>query len=66
MKLLAVIEGVDCLPPVLSSEPPRRSNNRETLSEIVVANLGDRTSASPYLIVYFLITVPSLLRLTEA
>ncbi|KAJ5753862.1 uncharacterized protein N7511_008015 [Penicillium nucicola] len=50
MKLLAVIKGVDCLPPMLSSEPPRRSNNRETLTEFVVANLGDRTSASPYLI----------------
>jgi hypothetical protein len=51
MQLLAVIEGVDCLPPVLSTEPPKRSNTRETLTEFVVANLGDSSSLLPYLIV---------------
>ncbi|KAJ5779063.1 hypothetical protein N7457_006783 [Penicillium paradoxum] len=51
MKLVAVIEGVDCLPPILSTEPPRRSNNRESLTEFVIANLGDGVSLSPYLIV---------------
>lgn len=51
MKLLTVIQGVDCLPPVLSTEPPRRSNARQTLTEFVVANLGDGVSLSPYLIV---------------
>jgi cleavage and polyadenylation specificity factor subunit 1 len=51
MKLIAIIEGVDCLPPVLSTEPPKRSNTRETLTEFVVANLGDSSGLSPYLIV---------------
>ncbi|KAI3138791.1 hypothetical protein CBS147325_6846 [Penicillium roqueforti] len=51
MKLIAIIEGVDCLPPVLSTEPPKRSNTREILTEFVVANLGDSSSISPYLIV---------------
>ncbi|KAJ5920682.1 hypothetical protein N7516_011540 [Penicillium verrucosum] len=50
MKLIAIIEGVDCLPPVLSTELPKRSNNRETLTEFVVANLGDSSGLSPYLI----------------
>lgn len=51
MKLLAVIQGVDCLPPVLSTDPPKRSNIRETLSEFVIADLGDTSTTSPYLIV---------------
>lgn len=51
LKVLAVVQGVDCLPPVLSSEPPKRSNIRETLAEFVVANLGDTSTISPYLIV---------------
>jgi cleavage and polyadenylation specificity factor subunit 1 len=51
MKLIAVIEGVDCLPPVLSTELPKRSNIRETLTEFVVADLGDSSTLSPYLIV---------------
>ncbi|EKV04111.1 Cleavage and polyadenylation specificity factor subunit A, putative [Penicillium digitatum PHI26] len=50
MMLIAIIEGVDCLPPVLSTEPPKRSNTRETLTELIVANLGDSSSLSPYLI----------------
>lgn len=53
MKLLSVIDGVDCLQPVLSAEPPRRSNTRESLKEIIVADLGDRWFTFPYLIVSF-------------
>ncbi|KNG80365.1 hypothetical protein ANOM_011161 [Aspergillus nomiae NRRL 13137] len=49
-KLLAIIEGVDCLPPILSSEPPKRSTTREALTEVVVADLGDTWSSFPYLI----------------
>lgn len=51
MKLLSVIEGVDCLQPALSGEPPRRSKTREPLKEVLVADLGDRWTTSPYLIV---------------
>ncbi|CAI7630992.1 unnamed protein product [Penicillium bialowiezense] len=51
MKLLAVIQGVDCLPPVLSIDPPKRANIRETLTEFVIADLGDTSTVSPYLIV---------------
>lgn len=50
-RLLSVAEGVDCLPPVLSEEPPKRSTARETLTEVVVANLGDSWCNQPYLIV---------------
>lgn len=49
-RLLSVAEGVDCLPPVLSEEPPKRSTARETLTEVVVANLGDSWCNQPYLI----------------
>ncbi|KAJ5180391.1 Cleavage/polyadenylation specificity factor A subunit C-terminal [Penicillium capsulatum] len=51
LTILSVVEGVDCLPPMLSAEPPRRSNTRESLKEILVANLGDRSKVSPYLII---------------
>lgn len=51
MKLLAVIQGVDCLPPVLSIDPPKRANIRETLTEFVIADLGDTSTVSPCLIV---------------
>ncbi|KAF3403665.1 Protein cft1 [Penicillium rolfsii] len=51
MKLISIIDGVDCLQPVLSNEPPRRYNTREPLKEALVANLGDRWTKSPYLIV---------------
>lgn len=54
LKLLSVIEGMDHLQPVLSAEPPRRSITRESLKEILVADLGDRSSNSPYLIVRIL------------
>jgi len=53
MKLLSVIDGIDCLQPVLSAEAPRRSNSREALKEVLVADLGDRWVKSPYLIVRF-------------
>lgn len=53
MKLLSVVEGVDCLQPVMSAEPPRRSNSREALKEVLVADLGVRWANSPYLIVRF-------------
>lgn len=61
MKLIAIIEGVDCLPPVLSTELPKRSNNRETLTEFVVANLGDSSGLSPYLIVRNLLLMAFLI-----
>jgi cleavage and polyadenylation specificity factor subunit 1 len=51
MNLLSIIDGVDCLQAVLSTEPPRRSNTREPLKEALVADLGDRWTTSPYLIV---------------
>ncbi|XHG02780.1 mRNA cleavage and polyadenylation factor subunit, variant 2 [Aspergillus wentii] len=49
-KLLSVIEGVDCLQPILSNEQPKRSATREILTEAIIANLGDSWSSSPYLI----------------
>lgn len=61
MKLIVIIEGVDCLPPVLSTEPPKRSNNRETLTEFVVANLGDSSNLSTYLIVRNLLSMAFLI-----
>lgn len=51
MKLLSIIDGIDCLQTVLSTEPPRRSNTREPLKEALVADLGDRWTKSLYLIV---------------
>ena len=51
LKLLSVVEGMNCLQPVLSAEPPRRSNTREPLKEVIVADLGDLSRTSPYLIV---------------
>jgi hypothetical protein len=40
------------VPPVLSADyAARRSAARETLTEILVADLGDEISTSPYLIV---------------
>jgi cleavage and polyadenylation specificity factor subunit 1 len=51
MKQLFLIDGIDCLQPILSAEPPRRANTKEAINEILIADLGDRWSASPYLIV---------------
>ncbi|KAK8043586.1 hypothetical protein PG993_006016 [Apiospora rasikravindrae] len=46
-----VIEGLCYVPPVLSAGySARRKNAKETLTEILVADLGDTTSSSPYLI----------------
>ncbi|CAI7579676.1 unnamed protein product [Penicillium manginii] len=50
MKQLFLIDGIDCLQPILSAEPPRRANTKEAINEILIADLGDRWSASPYLI----------------
>ncbi|RAK71794.1 cleavage/polyadenylation factor CFT1 [Aspergillus fijiensis CBS 313.89] len=48
--LVTIIEGVAGLPPILSSEAPKRSGARESLTEAIVTDLGDSSSASPYLI----------------
>lgn len=52
MELVTVIEGVDYVSSVLSSETPvKRLNSRETIVEILVADLGELPSVAPYLIV---------------
>ncbi|EER40763.1 cleavage factor two protein 1 [Histoplasma capsulatum var. duboisii H88] len=44
-------ESIDLLPQILSTEPPpRRVTYRETITELLVADLGDSVSRSPYLI----------------
>ncbi|KAL1982296.1 hypothetical protein VTN96DRAFT_1454 [Rasamsonia emersonii] len=49
--LVSVIEGVDYVLPILSAEPPpRRSSTRETITEILVADIGESYCKSPYLI----------------
>jgi len=51
-KSVYVAEGLCFVPPVLSADyAARRSAARETLTEILVADLGDSVSKSPYLIV---------------
>lgn len=51
-KAIYVAEGLCFVPPVLSADyATRRSAARETLTEILVADLGDGVSKSPYLIV---------------
>ncbi len=51
-KAVYVAEGLCFVPPVLSADyAARRSAARETLTEILVADLGDEISTSPYLIV---------------
>ncbi|KAJ6109745.1 hypothetical protein N7486_001980 [Penicillium sp. IBT 16267x] len=50
MRLLTVIDGLDCLQPVLSVDPPRRSTARESLKEILAADLGDTSFVQLYLI----------------
>lgn len=53
-KSVYVAEGLCFVPPVLSADyAARRSAARETLAEILVADLGDTVSKSPYLIVSF-------------
>ncbi|KAJ8175064.1 hypothetical protein LV164_008670 [Aspergillus fumigatus] len=49
-QLISVIEGIDCLPPILSTELPKRSTTREVLSEAVIADLGESWNPSPHLI----------------
>ncbi|KAK6612511.1 cpsf a subunit region [Botrytis cinerea] len=50
-KPVYVAEGICFVPPVLSADyAARKSAARETLTEILVANLGDSVSQSPYLI----------------
>jgi len=47
-----IAEGLSYLPPILSADyAARRGTSRESLKEIIVADLGDKTSSSPYLIV---------------
>ncbi|RDW87599.1 hypothetical protein BP5796_03293 [Coleophoma crateriformis] len=49
-KAVYVAEGLCFVPPVLSADyAARRSAARETLTEILVADLGDTVSKSPYL-----------------
>ncbi|KAJ6145223.1 hypothetical protein N7470_009118 [Penicillium chermesinum] len=70
LKLLWTINGVDCLQPVLSVEPPRRSNTRESLQEVIIADLGDESFISPFLIVRTrnddLVVYKPVLNLSEA
>ncbi|KAL4784284.1 CPSF A subunit region-domain-containing protein [Aspergillus varians] len=50
LRLMSIIEGVGCLPPILSTEPPKRSTTHESLIQMAVADLGDSYSSLPYLI----------------
>lgn len=51
-KPICVVEGLPFIPPVLSAGySARRGSAKETVTEILVADLGDTTSSSPYLIV---------------
>ncbi|KAG9230765.1 CPSF A subunit region-domain-containing protein [Amylocarpus encephaloides] len=50
-KAVYVAEGLCFVPPVLSADyAARRSAARQTLTEIIVADLGDTVAQSPYLI----------------
>ena len=54
-----VTEGLGFVPPMLSADyVPRRGTTKETIAEILVADLGDTTATSPYLIVSPLIVAP--------
>lgn len=45
-------ESFTCIPPILSAGyTARRGANRESITEILAADLGDAVSQSPYLIV---------------
>ena len=51
-KAVYVAEGLCFVPPVLSADyAARRSAARQTLTEVIVADLGDSVAQSPYLIV---------------
>ncbi|CZS95342.1 hypothetical protein WAI453_011327 [Rhynchosporium graminicola] len=50
-KAVYIAEGLCFVPPVLSADyAARRSAARETITELIVADLGDETSKLPYLI----------------
>lgn len=49
---LYIAEGLSYLPPILSADyAARRGTSRETLKEILIADLGDNTYSYPYLVV---------------
>ncbi|EED16015.1 cleavage and polyadenylation specificity factor subunit A, putative [Talaromyces stipitatus ATCC 10500] len=51
-ELVSVTEGVDYVSSILSSDQPaKRLNSRETIAELLVADLGEISTASPYLII---------------
>ncbi|KAH8682460.1 CPSF A subunit region-domain-containing protein [Xylariales sp. PMI_506] len=51
-KPICLVEGLSYIPPILSAGySPRRGSAKEVVTEILVANLGDSTSSSPYLMV---------------
>ncbi|KAI5289529.1 mRNA cleavage and polyadenylation factor subunit [Ascosphaera aggregata] len=51
-KSICVIDGLDLLPPILPfTTPVRKTNLREELGELVVANLGDQIHHAPYFII---------------
>ena len=53
-KPIYVIEGLCYVPPVLSAGyTPKRRSAKETLTEVLVADLGDSASSSPFLAVSF-------------
>jgi cleavage and polyadenylation specificity factor subunit 1 len=52
IELVSVTEGVDYVSSILSKDPPtRRLNSRETIVELLIADLGELPTVSPYLIV---------------
>lgn len=54
-KPIYVAASLGFLPPTLTADfTPRRSSSKATLTEILVAELGDSTFKSPYLIVSLL------------
>ena len=61
-----VAEGLSFLPPTLTADyAPRRSSAKATLTEILVADLGDMTSKTPHLIVgsHYSFVRPKLIRI---
>jgi len=61
-KPIYVAEGLSYIPPGLSADySARKGTAKETIAEIIVADLGDTTHKSPHLIVCY---ISSLLTLT--
>lgn len=58
---MSIIEGIGCLPPILSTESPKRATTRESLAQVAVVDLGDSRSSLPYMIVGFPPLSPALL-----